>query len=125
MDVRTIAVVAVAIGTAAYAIYEFFNQSRNREQQYQYRYHRRNSPNETYYYNRRDSPTETSTPFNRQRKKKAERKEDNCSICFESLLEGVIIATVCEHQFHYKCLSGWLQENENCPICRKTIVLDS
>ena len=34
-----------------------------------------------------------------------------------SILE--IITTTCAHTFHKECLNGWLNHNNNCPMCRQ------
>lgn len=39
----------------------------------------------------------------------------NCSICLKKKID---ITTLCNHQFHNKCLSEWLNINNSCPICR-------
>ena len=44
-----------------------------------------------------------------------------CPICFESVNEFNITTTNCNHSFHKKCLDIWLEENFDCPMCRKLI----
>lgn len=42
-----------------------------------------------------------------------------CSICLDST-DDKFIKTVCQHNFHEKCLQMWLDKNNVCPLCRKT-----
>jgi len=41
-----------------------------------------------------------------------------CSICLDSI-DDKFIKTVCQHNFHEKCLQMWLNKNNICPLCRK------
>ena len=43
-----------------------------------------------------------------------------CIICFEDLKIYKVHETTCKHFFHYKCLKGWIDEenNDDCPLCR-------
>ena len=45
-----------------------------------------------------------------------------CSVCLSELDEGnnqdAIEVTDCNHRFHRACLQRWLEENNNCPLCR-------
>ncbi|GAA0155204.1 ubiquitin-protein ligase [Lithospermum erythrorhizon] len=44
-----------------------------------------------------------------------------CCICQEEFVAGDEIgATVCEHEFHFKCIKEWLSQKNVCPICKKT-----
>lgn len=46
---------------------------------------------------------------------------DRCVICYDSMNveQDVREFSVCAHQFHYSCLSIWLDYSSSCPICRK------
>ena len=46
--------------------------------------------------------------------------EELCSICLESHTSG-IITTMCNHQYHFKCLIQWLQIEATCPECRSPV----
>ena len=66
-------------------------------------------------------------------------KNDECTICLEDLDDDKnktkmekclscldkknkkLYFTDCEHTFHGRCLDKWLEENENCPLCREYI----
>lgn len=48
--------------------------------------------------------------------------EKTCSICLESFKVGEKMVTIpCFHQFHKECISQWLHEKANCPICDKNV----
>ncbi|CAD8150600.1 unnamed protein product [Paramecium octaurelia] len=51
----------------------------------------------------------------------------DCAICLDciviadmenQLLQAPVVLTQCKHKFHEKCLRKWLQEKEDCPLCR-------
>eukprot|EP00669_Euglena_mutabilis_P010263 TRINITY_DN5020_c0_g1_i2.p1 TRINITY_DN5020_c0_g1~~TRINITY_DN5020_c0_g1_i2.p1 ORF type:complete len:290 (-),score=34.21 TRINITY_DN5020_c0_g1_i2:302-1150(-) len=46
-----------------------------------------------------------------------------CSVCQEdfTLGERATILT-CNHLFHQKCITPWLEKNRTCPLCRKEVV---
>ena len=46
-----------------------------------------------------------------------------CSICLEDIKNYVCVLN-CEHSCHDKCIRVWayIKNNNNCPLCRKTIV---
>jgi hypothetical protein len=49
----------------------------------------------------------------------SERKnEEPCVICQEDLLEQQMKKTACNHRFHLHCILSWLNEKEDCPLCR-------
>ena len=48
--------------------------------------------------------------------------DELCSICLESHANG-IITTICNHQYHFKCLIRWLNIDATCPECRTPIRL--
>lgn len=42
-----------------------------------------------------------------------------CQICYETIhSKDKIIALVCAHLFHQKCITDWHKEAPTCPICR-------
>lgn len=48
-----------------------------------------------------------------------------CSICLDDLCEGneenpdkKIVKTTCNHYFHRSCITTWLREHRNCPLCQ-------
>ncbi|KAH8862013.1 E3 ubiquitin-protein ligase AMFR [Schistosoma japonicum] len=43
--------------------------------------------------------------------------EENCSICWEQMNKSCQLP--CGHIFHTACLYLWIEQNTNCPICRK------
>ncbi|XP_050359737.1 uncharacterized protein LOC126779630 [Nymphalis io] len=47
---------------------------------------------------------------------------EECSICFDVILrDQEIMSLPCTHNFHTKCILPWLQEQQTCPNCRKSI----
>jgi hypothetical protein len=48
--------------------------------------------------------------------------DQNCVICMTELLNCRRLST-CGHLFHYKCLFEWIQNKNDCPICRAPIDL--
>ena len=43
-----------------------------------------------------------------------------CAICFDIFKENELLTQLkCNHVFHKECLSQWLLNNNNCPICNK------
>jgi len=46
-----------------------------------------------------------------------------CSVCQEdfTLGERATLLT-CNHLFHQKCITPWLEKNRTCPLCRKEVV---
>lgn len=46
-----------------------------------------------------------------------------CAVCIDEIeVSSNNFKTVCEHEFHIKCLLDWLMKNETCPSCRKVIL---
>ena len=44
----------------------------------------------------------------------------NCSTCLESFTSGCDISTTpCGHVFHTRCITRWLNQNDNCSQCRE------
>ncbi|KAI9125864.1 hypothetical protein K1719_003282 [Acacia pycnantha] len=55
---------------------------------------------------------------------KASDQED-CAVCLESFKVGdTLIHLPCAHKFHCSCLEPWLQNNNYCPCCRTSIIVD-
>lgn len=53
-------------------------------------------------------------------KKKKEKEE--CVICRDGYKNGAKLTTLpCAHQYHSKCITTWLQQNKQCPICQKEV----
>ncbi|KZT69741.1 hypothetical protein DAEQUDRAFT_726410 [Daedalea quercina L-15889] len=52
---------------------------------------------------------------------------DKCGICLSQFRdeELAVLAPVCQHSFHEKCLRRWLAMKRTCPICRVTLSLES
>jgi len=46
-----------------------------------------------------------------------------CSVCLDDFddVQPILKTNDCGHVFHKQCLSGWLQVNRNCPLCRKDL----
>ncbi|EOB13645.1 RING finger protein 44 [Nosema bombycis CQ1] len=45
-----------------------------------------------------------------------------CTICLENYQDDEFIMVLfCEHNFHYECVSIWLDINNSCPICKKDL----
>jgi hypothetical protein len=57
--------------------------------------------------------------------KKEEKKGlgEDCPICCNEMNENTSITTSCGHTYCYKCISKWVKNKSNCPICRKNIVI--
>ncbi|KAF9764985.1 E3 ubiquitin-protein ligase [Nosema granulosis] len=47
-----------------------------------------------------------------------------CSICLENYQDNEFLMILyCDHNFHYECVSIWLDINNSCPICKKDLDL--
>lgn len=55
-------------------------------------------------------------PYNRQTD-----GEDGCSVCLDDHSGVVAEIQVCKHIFHQACMERWLEQKNECPLC-KTIV---
>jgi hypothetical protein len=53
-----------------------------------------------------------------------EKKEENCSICYDSLKLPLAI-TSCDHIFCYKCLINAIKFNSVCPLCRHALTFEN
>jgi len=48
--------------------------------------------------------------------------DNNCSICFEPMIENVATALPCGHRFHKGCIQNWLARSQGkCSLCRSVI----
>ena len=48
----------------------------------------------------------------------AEQDDNVCSICLDTLLEGMRVGKLtCHHEFHADCLKTWLKLKNRCPLC--------
>ena len=57
--------------------------------------------------------------------KYSSRKEDSCAICLQKFKGTDIIKEFCcKHIFHKKCLLKWLQNSNNCPLCKHNLMDD-
>ena len=50
-----------------------------------------------------------------------EKLTDMCSICYDRLSKGRALMTKCDHVFHYRCIRRWLNQNQNCPMCKQNV----
>lgn len=54
-------------------------------------------------------------------------KNEECVICIlplgmeEANETSKFFKTPCGHRFHKKCLTDWMKEKHQCPVCRKVI----
>jgi hypothetical protein len=48
--------------------------------------------------------------------------DSDCPICFEKIKDKESIETDCGHIFCEKCIKIWIEQNNQCPYCRMTIV---
>ena len=47
---------------------------------------------------------------------------NECSICYEPLLDKDIVTLNCKHKFHFSCiLQNIKMDNTSCPYCRDNI----
>ena len=53
-----------------------------------------------------------------------EQSMEICSICFGKFDDTsyVYSVPVCDHTFHYGCITSWLKKNPSCPCCRSDIL---
>jgi len=66
----------------------------------------------------------SSLSFNFPRGSFSEAKAtDECAICLDTIKVGDMIATSsmhhCCHAFHEECIKIWLNEHDECPMCRR------
>lgn len=54
------------------------------------------------------------------------KKETTCAICLEDLWTNKQLKLPhCSHQFHFRCISKWLQSRNSCPLCREIVFVKS
>jgi len=58
-------------------------------------------------------------------------KNDHCKLCLESYKVGDVVARSkysklikggCPHWFHKDCILKWLEEYDECPLCRVHLI---
>jgi hypothetical protein len=79
-----------------------------------------------FYYN---SKTNNGTfyYYDKSDKEIIDKLEIQCPICFDNIKEEELICkTPCNHIYHKKCISKWLQQNKKtCPKCRSNLIISS
>ena len=49
-------------------------------------------------------------------------EDTDCIICMENIKKNKTVYKIeCNHKFHKQCLSNWLKEKFECPVCRHNI----
>ncbi|KAF0692351.1 Aste57867_16566 [Aphanomyces stellatus] len=43
---------------------------------------------------------------------------EECSICMASMVNDDCVALACDHRFHRRCVTAWLNMKSTCPTCR-------
>ena len=74
--------------------------------------------------NTRRAPDQTinALPTHQHVACKEENEEKECNICLDTFKNGECIKTLpCGHAYHDGCISKWLENVANCPICKKDI----
>ncbi|KAJ8598547.1 hypothetical protein CTAYLR_001359 [Chrysophaeum taylorii] len=63
-----------------------------------------------------------ASALNVVRYRKDEFDDDACVICLENFEPGATLHQLpCQHLFHRKCVSKWLEHDARCPTCRQDI----
>ena len=44
--------------------------------------------------------------------------DQECTVCYESLINTKVAPMRCKHIFHTACIEQWLLNNLTCPVCR-------
>mmetsp|Transcript_69161 Transcript_69161/g.193315 ORF Transcript_69161/g.193315 Transcript_69161/m.193315 type:complete len:393 (+) Transcript_69161:278-1456(+) len=46
-----------------------------------------------------------------------------CPVCAEDIMEGedIVCLPACKHHFHLPCILQWLEQQSNCPMCRRAV----
>ncbi|KAL5227992.1 hypothetical protein ABZP36_016257 [Zizania latifolia] len=43
-----------------------------------------------------------------------------CAVCLDEIEPGTsALVTPCEHKYHPRCITPWLEVNDTCPLCRR------
>ena len=54
-------------------------------------------------------------------------KQENmfCAICQDDckIDKDIIRILKCKHFYHFKCIDWWLNENNNCPLCKQQVLI--
>lgn len=63
--------------------------------------------------------------YDKSDKEIIDKLEIQCPICFDNIKEEELICkTPCNHIYHKKCLSKWLQQHKSsCPKCRSKVII--
>lgn len=48
--------------------------------------------------------------------------DPTCIICREEMVNDAVKRLPCGHFFHFKCLKSWLERQQVCPTCRKSVL---
>ncbi|CAN6204173.1 unnamed protein product [Urochloa humidicola] len=53
----------------------------------------------------------------------SEGERDSCVICVRPYETGEVCTVLpgCTHMFHKPCVTKWLRQKNNCPLCRATV----
>ncbi|EQC41952.1 hypothetical protein SDRG_00802 [Saprolegnia diclina VS20] len=49
------------------------------------------------------------------------RRQPSCPICGSQSLPPNMVLEPCQHQFHFHCVEGYIQNEKTCPVCRTPI----
>lgn len=53
---------------------------------------------------------------------KTAARNTTCAICLGRFSMGdMIVSSVCDHAFHRDCVLGWVQVQDECPMCRQNM----
>lgn len=54
--------------------------------------------------------------------KNSENNNKNCAVCLNLLENPELIERLpCDHEFHHGCITPWIEQEYNCPTCRKSL----
>ena len=54
---------------------------------------------------------------------KANNLDDTCIICRDKMEHARKLP--CSHLFHENCIRGWIENHQNCPTCRTSLIVDT
>ena len=46
--------------------------------------------------------------------------KEECAICLEQM-EHNVVKLLCQHKFHFECITKWNTKKNECPFCRRKI----